>query len=62
MEGITVSNSDDPAAIKEALQATRDFPSVSGKISFDDEGNPVKPAAVMQVKEGKPVYVTTMAL
>jgi len=61
LNAIKVSNSDDPAVIKEALQATRDFPAVSGKISFADDGNPIKPAAVMQVKEGKPVYVTTMA-
>lgn len=61
LNAIKTANSDDPAAIREALQATKDFPAVSGKISFDNDGNPVKPAAVMQVKEGKPIYVTTMA-
>ncbi|MFX4262887.1 ABC transporter substrate-binding protein [Pelotomaculum propionicicum] len=60
LNAIKVSNSDDPAVIKDALQATRDFPAVSGKISFSADGNPIKPAAVMQVKEGKQVYVTTM--
>jgi branched-chain amino acid transport system substrate-binding protein len=61
LNAIKVSNSGDPIVIKEALQATKDFPAVSGKISFDNDGNPVKPVAVMQVKEGKQVYVTTMA-
>jgi branched-chain amino acid transport system substrate-binding protein len=61
LNAIKVSNSDDPAAIKEALQATKDFPAISGRISFDADGNPVKPAAVMQIKEAKQIYVTTMA-
>ena len=61
LNAIKVSNSDETDAIKETLQATRDFPAVSGTISFDQDGNPIKPAAVIQVKEGKQVYVTTMA-
>jgi branched-chain amino acid transport system substrate-binding protein len=61
LNAIKVSNSDDSEAIKDALQATRDFPAVSGNISFDNDGNPIKPAAVIQVKDGKQVYVTTMA-
>ena len=61
LNAIKVSNSDEPAAIKEALQATKDFPAISGKISFDADGNPIKPAAVMQIKESKQIYVTTMA-
>jgi branched-chain amino acid transport system substrate-binding protein len=60
LNAIKVSNSGEAAAIKESLQATRDFPAVSGAISFDRDGNPIKPAAVIQVKEGKQVYVTTM--
>ena len=61
LNAIRVSNSDETDAIKEALQATRDYPAVSGAISFDLNGNPIKPVAVIQVKEGKQVYVTTMA-
>ncbi len=60
LNAIKVSNSGEAAAIKESLQATRDFPAVSGTISFDRDGNPIKPAAVIQVKEGKQVYVTTI--
>jgi branched-chain amino acid transport system substrate-binding protein len=61
LNAIKVSNSSETDAIKETLQATRDFPAVSGTISFDRDGNPIKPAAVIQVKEGKQVYVTTIA-
>lgn len=60
LNAIRVSNSDEPAKIKEALQATRDFPVVSGKITFDENGNPVKHAVIMQVKEGKFVYVDSV--
>lgn len=60
LNAIRVSNSDEPAKIKEALQATRDFPVVSGKINFDENGNPVKHAVIMQVKEGKFVYVDSV--
>lgn len=61
LNAVKVAGSDDPALIKEALQTTENFPAVSGKISFDSEGNPIKPVAVMQVKDGKQIYVTTMA-
>jgi branched-chain amino acid transport system substrate-binding protein len=61
LNAIKVSNSSEADAIRETLQATRGFPAVSGTISFDHDGNPIKPAAVIQVKEGKQVYVTTMA-
>ncbi len=60
LNAVKTANSDDPALIREALQATGDFPAVSGKISFNSEGNPIKPVAVMQVKEGKQIYVTTI--
>lgn len=60
LNAIKTANIDDPDKIKEALQATKDFPSVSGKISLDKEGNPIKPAAVLQIKGSKLVYVSTV--
>lgn len=60
INAIKTANSDDPVKIKEALQATKDFSVVSGKITFDKDGNPIKPAAILQVKGGKQVYVTTV--
>ncbi|MCL6634389.1 MAG: ABC transporter substrate-binding protein [Peptococcaceae bacterium] len=61
LNAIKTANSDDPAKIKDALQATKDFSVVSGKITFDKDGNPIKPAAILQVKGGKQVYVTTVS-
>lgn len=61
LNAIATANSDDPAKIKEALQATKDFSVVSGKITFDKDGNPIKPAAILQVKGGKQSYITTVS-
>lgn len=60
LNAINTTKSNDPAKIKEALQATKDFKAVSGNISFDENGNPVKAAAILQIKGGKQVYVTTV--
>lgn len=61
LNAIKTANSDDPAKIKDAMQATKDFSTVSGKVTFDKDGNPVKSAAILQVKGGKQVYVDTVA-
>jgi branched-chain amino acid transport system substrate-binding protein len=61
LNAIKTANSNDPAKIREALQATKDFSVISGKLTFDQDGNPVKPAAILQIKGGKQTYVTTVA-
>ncbi|MGB9903180.1 MAG: ABC transporter substrate-binding protein [Desulfotomaculales bacterium] len=61
LNAIKTANSDDPAKIKDAMQATKDFSTVSGKVTFDKDGNPVKAAAILQIKDGKQVYVDTVA-
>lgn len=60
LNAIKTANSNDAVKIKEALQATKDFAGVSGKITFDANGDPVKSAAILQIKGGKQVYVTTV--
>lgn len=60
LNAIKTANSNDPVKIKEALQATKDFAGVSGKITFDANGDPVKSAAILQIKGEKQVYVTTV--
>jgi branched-chain amino acid transport system substrate-binding protein len=47
--------------IREALAATKDFPGVTGTITIDKDRNPIKPAVVLQVKDGKFAYVETVA-
>jgi len=49
-----------PEEIKTALAAIKDFPCVSGKITFDEWGNPIKSAAVLEYTEDGQKYVTTI--
>ena len=51
----------DPAKVNEAIAATKDFPGVTGKITLDEHRNPNKPAVMLQVKNGKFVYVESVA-
>jgi branched-chain amino acid transport system substrate-binding protein len=47
--------------IRDALAATRDFEGVSGRISFDENGDPVKPAVIMEIIDGQPRFVKQVA-
>ncbi|MBM3331237.1 ABC transporter substrate-binding protein [candidate division WOR-3 bacterium] len=49
-----------PEEIKAALGAIKDFPCVSGKITFDEWGNPIKSAAVLAYTKDGQRYVTTI--
>jgi len=60
LNAIKTSNSNDPAKIQAAMVATKDYPSVSGKITFDKNGDPVKAAAILQIKSGKQTFVTSI--
>lgn len=40
------------AKIRDALAATRDFKGVTGTISFDDFGDPVKSVVIMKIQDG----------
>lgn len=42
------------------LAATKDFDGVTGKISIDADRNAVKPAVMLEMKGGEPIYVTTI--
>jgi branched-chain amino acid transport system substrate-binding protein len=53
LEGIRVSKSTDPAKIQKAIQGLKDFTTVSGKVTYDKDGNPVKAAAILQVSADK---------
>jgi branched-chain amino acid transport system substrate-binding protein len=49
-----------PDEIKAALAAIKDFTCVSGKITFDEWGNPIKSAAVLEYTKDGQKYVTTI--
>lgn len=42
----------DPIKIKEALEATKDFPGITGSMSIDENHNPVKNIVVIEYKDG----------
>jgi branched-chain amino acid transport system substrate-binding protein len=48
--------------IKEGLYKVKNFPGVSGLTSFDENGDVIKPVAIKQVKNGKFVFITTVAI
>ncbi|MEW6660858.1 MAG: ABC transporter substrate-binding protein [Bacillota bacterium] len=60
LNAIEKAGTNDPTKIKEAMQATKDFKAVSGSLSFDEFGNPIKAAAILQIKDGKQVFITTV--
>lgn len=52
-DAITRANSADPVKIKEALEKTKDFAGITGKMSIDEQHNPVKNIVVIEYKDGK---------
>lgn len=48
-------------ALRAALAATRDFKGVTGTITLDAQRNPTKSAVVLQVRNGKFVFVESIA-
>lgn len=49
----------EPVEIRAALSQIKDYPCVSGSISFDEWGNPIKQAAIIQLTETGQRYVTS---
>ncbi|MEW5763132.1 MAG: ABC transporter substrate-binding protein [Bacillota bacterium] len=61
LKAIETAGSADPAKIRDALAALKDFPAVSGDMRFDANGNPIKQAVVLQVQEdGTYKYISTI--
>ncbi len=61
LEAIKKANSDNPIKVKESLQGIKDFKSVSGNISFDEFGNPIKSAVILKYTKGGQEYVATVS-
>jgi branched-chain amino acid transport system substrate-binding protein len=59
-DAIKRANSTDGSKIRDAIAQTKDFPGITGKITLDKDRNAVKPAVVLQVKDGKLGYVETI--
>ncbi len=50
----------EPAKIQAALVATKDFPAVTGATTLNDTHDAVKSAVIIEMKDGKMVYKTTV--
>jgi branched-chain amino acid transport system substrate-binding protein len=59
-DAIKRAGSTDGAKVRDAIASTKDFPGITGKITLDKDRNAVKPAVVLQVKDGKLQYVETI--
>lgn len=51
----------EPQAIRDALEATKDFEAVTGTMSFDELHNPIKEIAIIEMVDGKQVLKTKIA-
>ncbi len=60
-DAIKRAGSTDPAKIRDAIAATKDFPGVTGVITIDAERNASKPAVIVTIKNGAFKYVETIA-
>jgi len=59
-DAIKRAGSTDGAKVRDAIASTKDFAGVTGKITLDKDRNAVKPAVVLQVKDGMLQYVETI--
>lgn len=59
-EAIRRARSSDPKAVRDALRATRGFPGVTGSITFDAQGDPLKSVVIMEISGGKISYLKTL--
>jgi branched-chain amino acid transport system substrate-binding protein len=55
------ANTTDPAKVRDALAATKNFEGVTGKTTMDAQRNATKAAVIIAVKGGKFQYVETIA-
>lgn len=51
------SGSAEPAALRDALSGTKDFPGVTGTVTMGEDRNPKKPAVVIRIQDGKFTYL-----
>jgi branched-chain amino acid transport system substrate-binding protein len=57
---IRTAANEDKDTIRQALAATKDFPGVTGDVTFDENRTPRKPAIVIRVQDGTFSYLETV--
>jgi branched-chain amino acid transport system substrate-binding protein len=61
LKALKDTKSEDPKVLAKAIAATKDFDGVTGKITLDENRDPVKPATIIEMKGGQPTMVTIIA-
>ncbi|MDR1650298.1 MAG: ABC transporter substrate-binding protein [Synergistaceae bacterium] len=60
VDAITRAGSADPEKIRDALEATKDLPTVTGVTTLDADHNPQKDIGILEIKDGKKTFVGTV--
>ncbi len=60
LQGISEAGVDDPAVVKDALAAIT-YDGVSGTITYDEQHNPIKNAAIIKIEGGVPKFFKSVA-
>jgi branched-chain amino acid transport system substrate-binding protein len=60
LDAITRAGSSEPEAIRDALEATKDLPTVTGITTLDTDHNPQKDIGILEIKGGKKAFVGTV--
>jgi branched-chain amino acid transport system substrate-binding protein len=55
------ANTTDEPALRDAIANTKNYAGITGMISLNDQRNAVKPAVVLEIKDGKFAYKETIA-
>lgn len=59
-EAIKQAGAAEPAKIQKAMENLHDFEGVTGKLSFDEQHNPIKEVSIIKMVDGKQQLVTKM--
>ncbi len=57
LEAIRKANSDDPGKIRDALASLKGFEGVTGTFTMDENGDPIKSAVIIQIRDGKQKFL-----
>jgi branched-chain amino acid transport system substrate-binding protein len=60
LSAIEKAKSDDSQKVRQAMANTKGLRVVSGKITYDQDGNPIKSAAIIGIVNGQQKYKTTI--
>jgi branched-chain amino acid transport system substrate-binding protein len=57
LAAIRKANSSNPGKIRDALASLKGFEGVTGKFTMDENGDPIKSAVIIQMRDGKQKFL-----